>query len=88
MAKRILVVDDDSDIVMAMEAAFKAWGFEVETVLNGIEATEVLQCTPVDGMILGTNMPYMDGYEVVRYIRGTNREMPLIVYSTRGACSA
>ena len=43
MAKCILVVDDDPDIVMALAAAFKAWGFEVETASDGIEAKDILK---------------------------------------------
>lgn len=81
MAKRILVVEDHSDIVMALEEMFKAWGFEVETAVNGVEAIELLQGTPVDGMILGIIMPQMNGFEVVRYLRENGSKIPVIVYS-------
>lgn len=81
MAKRILVVDDDPDIVIALEAGFKAWGFEVETALNGVEAIEILKGAAIYGMILGINMPYRNGYEVVRYVRGAGHEMPVIIFS-------
>ena len=81
MVKRILVVDDDSDIVMALEAALKVWGFEVETGLDGIEAIEALKRSAIDGMILGIQMPRMNGFEVVRYLRENGWKIPVIVYS-------
>ena len=81
MAKHILVVDDDPEIVMALAVAFKAWGFEVETALDGIEATEVLKCSSIDGMILGIQMPRMNGFEVVHHLRENGWKMPVIVYS-------
>ena len=82
MVKHILVVDDDPDIVMALEAAFKAWGFEVETALDGIEATEVVKRSAIDGMILGIQMPRMNGFDVVRHLRENGWKIPVIVYST------
>ena len=81
MAKHILVVDDDPDIVMALAAALKAWGFEVETALDGIEATEVLKRSGIEGMILGIQMPRMNGFEVVRHLRESGWKIPVIVYS-------
>ena len=81
MAKRILVVDDDSDIVMALEAGLKVWGFEVKTALDGIEATEVLERSAIDGMILGIIMPRMNGFEVVRHLRENGWKIPVIVFS-------
>ena len=81
MAKLILVVEDHSDIVMALEESFKAWGFEVEIAVNGAEAIELLQRTPVDGMILGIIMPQMNGFEVLRHLRENGWKIPVIVYS-------
>jgi CheY-like chemotaxis protein len=82
MPKRILVVDDDPDIVMSLENALTMWGFEVETALDGMEAIEVLERVAIDGMILGIQMPRMNGYEVVRHLREAGRKIPVIIFST------
>ena len=79
MAKRLLVVDDDSDTVDCLAHCFRNWGYEVETAFNGVEAIEVLERIPIDGMTLGIRMPRMNGYEVIRHIRRTDQKMPVIV---------
>jgi len=81
MTKRILVVDDEPQLVKLLALLFKKWGFEVETALNGAEAIEVVERVPLDGMTLGIRMPRMNGYEVIRYLRRTDRKIPVIIVS-------
>jgi DNA-binding response OmpR family regulator len=64
MAKRVLVVDDEPNIVMSLEFLMKRAGFEVQVARNGREALSALDGTPPDLLLLDVMMPEFDGYEV------------------------
>lgn len=69
MSKRVLVVDDEPNIVMSLEFLMRRAGFEVEVARNGKEALQALDRTPPDLMLLDVMMPEFDGYEVCQRIR-------------------
>jgi DNA-binding response OmpR family regulator len=69
MAKRVLVVDDEPNIVMSLEFLMRRAGFEVAVARNGREALEALDGTPPDLLLLDVMMPEFDGYEVCEQIR-------------------
>lgn len=69
MAKRVLVVDDEPNIVMSLEFLMKRAGFEVSVARNGREALQALDGTPPDLLLLDVMMPEFDGYEVCERIR-------------------
>lgn len=69
MAKRVLVVDDEPNIVMSLEFLMKRAGFEVSVARNGREALQALEGTPPDLLLLDVMMPEFDGYEVCERIR-------------------
>ena len=69
MAKRVLVVDDEPNIVMSLEFLMKRAGFEVQVARNGREALAALEGTPPDLLLLDVMMPEFDGYEVCERIR-------------------
>lgn len=69
MAKRVLVVDDEPNIVMSLEFLMKRAGFEVQVARNGREALAALEGTPPDLLLLDVMMPELDGYEVCERIR-------------------
>ena len=69
MAKRVLVVDDEPNIVMSLEFLMKRAGFEVQVARNGREALSALDGTPPDLLLLDVMMPEFDGYEVCERIR-------------------
>ena len=69
MSKRVLVVDDEPNIVMSLEFLMRRAGFEVEVARNGREALQALEGTPPDLMLLDVMMPEFDGYEVCERIR-------------------
>src|SRR5574341_520652 len=81
MTKRILVVDDDPDTVMGSGDCLRAWGFEVGTARNGVEALDVLGRGSLTGMTLGLMMPRMNGVEVLRRLRQTDQSVPVVVIS-------
>ena len=68
MAK-VLIVDDEPNIVMALEYALKKKGFEVYIALNGKEALEICQLEKPCLMVLDIMMPDMDGFEVLEKVK-------------------
>jgi DNA-binding response OmpR family regulator len=69
MAKRVLGVDDEPNIVMSLEFLMKRAGFEVRVARNGREALEALEGAAPDLLLLDVMMPEIDGYEVCERIR-------------------
>lgn len=68
MAPKILLVDDEKDIVEFLQYNLEQEGFEVITAYDGKEAIEKMELNP-DLVILDVFMPKMDGYEVCTKIR-------------------
>ncbi len=70
MSKRVLVVDDEPNIVMSLEFLMRRAGFDVAVARNGREALAALDATPPDLLLLDVMMPEFDGYEVCERVRG------------------
>ena len=69
MKKKILLVDDDPDILEFLTYNIKQEGYEIETAENGILAIEKLKSYKPDLIILDVMMPEMDGIETCEEIR-------------------
>ena len=70
MSKRkILIVDDEPNIVMSLEYAFKKFDFEVFIARDGSEAMEILMRHIPDVVLLDIMMPNVDGYQTLKFIR-------------------
>lgn len=69
MAKRVLVVDDEPNIVMSLEFLMRRAGFEVAVARNGREALAALEGPAPDLLLLDVMMPEFDGYEVCERVR-------------------
>ncbi|MBI4422110.1 MAG: response regulator [Elusimicrobia bacterium] len=67
--KRVLVVDDDSEIVSFVEMSLKDAGYEVYTAQNGQEGLDMAKSYRPDLILLDLAMPVMHGYEVCHAIR-------------------
>jgi two-component system KDP operon response regulator KdpE len=81
---RILIVDDELQIVRALGTSLKAKGFEIEASADGQSALERLATWEPDLVILDLGLPDIDGVEVIRRLRGWS-EVPVIVLSARDA---
>ncbi|RIV45993.1 response regulator transcription factor [Flagellimonas pelagia] len=67
--KKILIVDDEPNIVMSLEYAFKKKDFGVFIARDGTEALEIAEREKPDLILLDIMMPQMDGYETLKRIR-------------------
>jgi two-component system KDP operon response regulator KdpE len=79
---RVLVVDDDPQILRALRTNLQARGFDVLTAPNGETALDVLGRWPVDLVLLDLSLPGIDGQEVIGRIRAWS-EVPIVVLSVR-----
>ncbi len=82
---RLLVVDDDIQMLSALEAALRRKGHAVETASNGIDAATKLENASVHAVITDLRMPGMDGLELLHHVRKTKPSMPVIVLSAHGS---
>lgn len=69
MANRILIVDDEPNILMSLDFLMKKNGYEVFIARDGEEAIGLLDSSQPDLVLLDIMMPKVDGYEVCQYIR-------------------
>ena len=67
--KKILIVDDEPNIVMSLEYAFKKKDFEVFIARDGTEALDISDKEKPDLILLDIMMPEMDGYETLKQVR-------------------
>ncbi len=81
MAK-ILVCDDDKEIVEAIEIYLTQEGYEVLKAYDGMEALKVLEAEHVDLLVIDVMMPKLDGIRATLKIREENN-MPIIILSAK-----
>lgn len=81
--KRIMIVDDDREILDMTSMLLTAAGYEVSTAQSGEEAVYLLQESPPGLILLDINMPGMDGWEVLRLIKEdeATRGLAVVMFS-------
>lgn len=84
--KRILVVDDDTILRMALTRYLEKRGYLVQDVSSGVEALTLFEQDPPDLVVSDVMMPEMDGFEFCRRLRGTRsgQLVPFIFLSSKG----
>jgi two-component system KDP operon response regulator KdpE len=84
MAARILVVDDEPNIIGTVSPLLRARGYEVFSAMTGRAALESVERDKPDLIVLDLGLPDINGVEVCRQIRET-QSVPILVLSARGA---
>jgi DNA-binding NarL/FixJ family response regulator len=84
--KRILVVDDDATLRLALTRYLEKRGYLVQGVASGVEALTAFEQDPPDLVVSDVMMPQMDGFEFCRRLRATRsgQLIPFIFLSSRG----
>jgi two-component system OmpR family response regulator len=82
---RLLVVDDEPNILELLSASLRFAGFEVATATNGDEAMTAARRNRPDLVILDVMMPGTDGFAVLRRLRGEGSRVPVLFLTARDA---
>ncbi|MBE7556622.1 MAG: response regulator [Anaerolineales bacterium] len=69
MAKKVLIVDDETNIVISLEFLMEQAGYELRIAPNGREALEQVAAFAPDLILLDVMMPHINGFDVCRRIR-------------------
>jgi two-component system response regulator RegX3 len=82
--KKILVADDEPDILESLVYALERDGFEVDTVTTGQAALDAARATRYDLVVLDVMMPEMSGLDVCRIVRAES-DVPIIMLTAKDA---
>jgi signal transduction histidine kinase/ActR/RegA family two-component response regulator len=81
----ILVVEDDLDIRQLIQDRLRALGYRVQSVVDGVRALEAVRVETFEGMILDMSISSMDGLDVLRQIRRSDQQLPIVMVTASGA---
>ncbi|MBU1007190.1 MAG: response regulator [Candidatus Omnitrophica bacterium] len=83
--KRVLVVDDDPDILKMLKLRIESEGFEFMGAQNGEEMLEAIKIKKPDVILLDVMLPKMDGYTALREMRKEEeyKEIPVIILTAK-----
>ncbi|MFH1269911.1 MAG: response regulator, partial [Candidatus Omnitrophota bacterium] len=90
MAKpRILIVDDDPDILDVLEISLSEENYEILKAMDGEEAIRIIKCKPLDLVLLDYAMPKMNGRQVCKEVKKDIllRHLPIIMVTGKGEVS-
>jgi two-component system, OmpR family, response regulator len=82
---RLLVVDDEPNIVELLSASLRFAGFEVATAAGGLEAVDAARQFRPDLLVLDVMMPGLDGFGVVRRLRQEGDRTPVLFLTAKDA---
>jgi two-component system KDP operon response regulator KdpE len=81
---KLLIVDDEANILSTLAPLLRTRGYEVSTAMTGRAAIELAEREKPDLIVLDLGLPDVDGVEVCRTVRET-MNVPIVVLSARGA---
>ena len=86
MSKKVLIADDEANIVAALEFLLRRNGYEVMAAQNGEEALRGIESFAPDLVLLDVMMPRISGYEVCRRMRERPewRHIKIVMLSAKG----
>lgn len=82
MKNKVLVVDDDREIVESIAIFLKAEGYDIEKAYNGLEALDILTSKEIQLILLDIMMPELDGIQTLMKIR-ESKNIPIILISAK-----
>lgn len=80
---RVLIIEDETDMAMAIADNLKFEGYEVATAVNGNQGLDKVRDWRPDLVLLDIMLPKMDGFEVCRQIRHMGMTMPILMLTAR-----
>ncbi|MFQ5888167.1 MAG: PleD family two-component system response regulator [Candidatus Hydrothermarchaeales archaeon] len=84
---RILVVDDERDIVTLVKIILEKEGHEIVAAENGEKCMEILRTNKPDLILLDIRMPGESGWDICRKIKGDaeTKDIPVVMFTVRGS---
>lgn len=80
---KLLIIEDEEDLVDALALGFKKLGYAVDIAMDGREGLEMIFINEYDLVILDLNLPSMDGLDILKEIRKTDDEQKILILSAR-----
>jgi len=80
---RLLIVDDDEEIIGPLSRALLSQGYQVEHALDGLTALLKIKSNPPDLLLLDLTLPGLDGFSVCETIRKNGFEFPIVMMTGR-----
>ncbi len=86
MAKRVLIADDEPNIVASIEFLMEQAGYDVRTAANGAEALDAARTFRPDVVLLDVMLPVKSGYEVCQQLKSdpATRDIRIVMVSAKG----
>jgi two-component system, OmpR family, response regulator len=82
---RLLVVEDEPNILELLSASLRLAGFEVATATGGLEALTAVQRHRPDLVVLDVMLPDLDGFDVARRLRSADTRTPVLFLTAKDA---
>jgi DNA-binding response OmpR family regulator len=84
---RVLIADDNPDLVAILSTRFRALGFDVVEAANGARALEEAKKQAPDIMVLDVMMPELNGFQVCRKLKENNalKHIPVVLLTAKSA---
>lgn len=83
IVKRILIVDDEADIISIVKRYLQREGYEIHIASNGIDALKIFKTHAIDLIITDIMMPRMDGYEFMEEVLQIQERIPFMFISAK-----
>ena len=85
MTRRILIVDDEPNIVTSLEFIMRKSGFEIAVARDGQQALDEVERFRPDLVLLDTMIPERDGYEVCQTLRASGwKDLKIVMLTAKG----
>jgi DNA-binding response OmpR family regulator len=82
--KKILIIEDEESIRMALEDDFLQEGYDVETAADGIDGLSKAENPEIDLIILDIMLPGINGFDICKKLRSKNIQTPIIMLTAKG----
>lgn len=80
---RLLLIEDEEDLINTLSRGLRKFGYAVDTVTDGREGLDLFYMNKYDLVILDLNLPSMDGIEILSKIREDDQECKILILSAR-----